>query len=321
MEVISQLGSIMGLSFISGINLYATVAMVGICGKFQLVQALPAGLEPLASWAVIIVAVLLYLVEFLADKVPGFDSFWDTIHTFIRPFGGAMLALMQVGEASPAVEVIVFMLGASLASATHLTKAGIRLIVNTSPEPVSNTVISVGEDAGAIGFSYLSVAYPKTTFFVTLALLVVLAYLMPMILRIMKMILSGLFVWLGSLFRSESGTAGASLPLRYDDFLDTQKSGNEKVIWTGKGFARKIPSVPKFAALQVALTGKTVYFLYKRWFKMQAQQIPIKEIKKARTHPRLLMTRWLLRTGEKDWLVSLYKSLSKTLPENVSKKG
>lgn len=322
MDAIAQLGSIMGLSFISGINLYATIAVVGICGRFHLVQALPAGLDPLMSWPVIIVAVILYLVEFLADKVPGFDTFWDAIHTLIRPFGGAMLALMQVGEAVPAVEVIVFMLGASLASASHLTKASARLIVNTSPEPVSNTIVSVVEDAGAIGFSYMSLAYPKTTFFVTIALALIIAYFMPMIFRIMRMILSSFFVWLRSLFQKDPGAPGpAPLSPRFDDFLDSRKKGGEKIVWTGKGFARKIPNVPKFAALRVAVSGKTVYFLYKRWFKMQAQQLPIKDVKKAQIYPRLLTARWLLRTGEKDWLVSLYKSLSKTLPKSVSNKG
>jgi hypothetical protein len=273
------------------------------------------------SWPVIIVAVFLYLVEFFADKVPGFDSFWDTIHTFIRPFGGAILALMQVGEAAPALEVIVFMLGASLASARHLTKASARLIVNTSPEPVSNSIVSVGEDAGAIGFSYMSLAYPKTTFVVTIILALIIAYFLPMIFRIIGMVLSSFFVWLGSLFQKEPGSAGPGpLPPRFDDFLDTRKKGGEKVVWTGKGYARKIPNVPKFAALRVAVSGKTVYFLYKRWFKMQAQELSIKDVQKAHVYPRLLTARWLLRTGDKDWLLSLYKSLSKTLPKSVSNK-
>ncbi|MCP4669387.1 MAG: DUF4126 domain-containing protein [Deltaproteobacteria bacterium] len=321
MDAIAQLGSIMGLSFISGINLYATIAVVGICGRFHLVQALPAGLDPLMSWPVIIVAVLLYVVEFLADKVPGFDSLWDTLHTFIRPLGGAVLALMQVGEVAPALEVIVFMLGASLATASHLTKASARLIVNTSPEPVSNTIVSLGEDAGAIGFSYMSIAYPRTTFFVTIALALIIAYFLPMIFRIMGMVLSSFFVWLKSLFQKDPGTPGpAPLPPRFDDFLDSRKKGREKIVWTGKGFARKIPDVPKFAALRVAVSGKTVYFLYKRWFKMRAQELPLKDVKKAQIYPRLLTARWLLRTHEKDWLVSLYKSLSKTLPQSISKK-
>jgi hypothetical protein len=322
-EIIAQLGSIMGLSFISGINLYATVAVVGLCGRLQLVQALPPGLEPLTHGAVIFIALLLYVVEFLADKVPGFDSFWDSIHTFIRPFGGAMLALMQVGEASPALEVIVFLLGASLASATHFTKAGGRLIVNTSPEPVSNTLVSLGEDAGAVGFSYLSIAYPKTTFFVTLCLLLVIGYLTPLILRTMRMVFSGLFFRLKCLFGGRPAAEGnpSHLPLAYDEYLDTQKGAEEKVVWTGKAFARKISGIKKFVLLRVVITDKVVYFLYRRWFRFRALQIPIKEIQKARLFPRLLVSKWQLRSEEKNWLVGMYRPLSETLPENVARKG
>ena len=143
MELIARLGSLLGLSFISGINLYATVAVAGICSKYHLVQGLPAEFDALAHDGVIAVAVILYLVEFLMDKIPGLDTLWDSIHTFIRPLGGAMLALMQVGEASPALQVIVFMLGASLASVAHFTKAATRLVINASPEPFSNILVSV----------------------------------------------------------------------------------------------------------------------------------------------------------------------------------
>jgi hypothetical protein len=117
MELIAQLGSILGLSFISGINLYATVAVVGICTRFDLIQGLPPEFQVLSNEAVIFVALLLYFVEFFMDKIQGLDTLWDSLHTIIRPLGGAFIALMQVGEASLAVEVIVFMLGASLASA------------------------------------------------------------------------------------------------------------------------------------------------------------------------------------------------------------
>ena len=111
MDVIAQLGSLLGLSFISGINLYATVAVTGLCVKFGLVQGLPPEFQVFANDAVLFVALFFYAIEFFMDKIQGLDTLWDSIHTVIRPLGGALIALMQVGEASPAVEVIVFLFG------------------------------------------------------------------------------------------------------------------------------------------------------------------------------------------------------------------
>lgn len=321
MDIISQLGSLMGLSFISGINLYATVAMVGICLKYQLVQGLPPGLAPLASDAVIIVALFLYAIEFFADKIPGLDTLWDTLHTLIRPFGGALIALMQLGEASPAMEVIVFMLGASLASAAHFTKAGTRLVVNASPEPLSNTVISVGEDLGTFGFAYLSMAYPKLTFFLTLVLVALIAYFLPLLFRTVRMTLAALLLRLTSFMRRAPSEGGpAAVPLAFDAYLDSLKEDDEEVLWAGKGYAAKIKGIPKFAFLWVAVTSENIYLMYKRRFRIQGEQVAIGELTKDKTYPGTLLSSWLLEDPESSRLIYLYKDLANTLPRGLAKK-
>jgi len=319
MEIIAQLGSLLGLSFISGINLYATVAVVGICSKFNLVQGLPPELSTLGNDAVIVVALLLYAVEFLVDKVPGLDSLWDSIHTLIRPLGGAMLALMQVGEASPALEVIVFMLGASLASAAHMAKAGTRLIVNTSPEPFSNIVISTGEDLAAIGFSYLTLAHPTLSFFLTLACLALIAFLMPLTFRIVRMLLGAMLFKMKYFVRSDAVEASLrSMPMHYDLFFDKHKEPDEKIFWTGRGYAVRVPGVSKYAPVQVVISSKAVHLLYKRRFRINEKVLALDEIRERKHYSGFLMTRWLLRSSKGDWLIYLYQPLYASVPQDLT---
>lgn len=321
MEVIAKLGSILGLSFIAGVNLYATVAVVGICAKYQLVQGLPPEFQVLANDAVIFVAVFLYLIEFLMDKVPGLDTLWDSIHTLIRPLGGAMLALMQVGQASPALEVIVFMLGASLASAAHITKAGTRLIINASPEPFSNVVLSTGEDVLAVGFSYLSLAYPKVSFFLTLACLIAFVLVFPLILRTVRMLFAALFFRVKCFLRKEAAwMASRSMPLSYDMFFDRHKDADEKLSWTARAHSVKVPGISKFTPLQVVVTTKAIHFLYRRRFRIQEKTLPLEEVAQQKSYPGMLLTKWLLRTTRGDWLLQFYQPLSSTLPHNLTPK-
>ena len=159
MELAATLGRALGFSFAAGINLYATVALLGLASRFEWV-ALPDSLRIFDNDLVIGVALTLYVVEFAADKIPWVDSMWDTVHTFIRPVGGALIAVAALGDASPGVEGLVALLGGSVAAGSHLTKAGARVAANTSPEPVSNWILSLGEDLFVVGLGYLALAYP-----------------------------------------------------------------------------------------------------------------------------------------------------------------
>lgn len=159
MEWIATLGRTMGFSFAAGINLYATVAILGLASRYNWVS-LPAQYQAFDNDFIIAAALGLYVVEFVADKIPWFDSIWDTVHTAVRPLGGAVIAVTTLGDASPTTEVLVGLLGGTLAAGTHFTKSGTRAVVNTSPEPFSNWILSLGEDAFVITLGLVALKYP-----------------------------------------------------------------------------------------------------------------------------------------------------------------
>jgi hypothetical protein len=159
MEAFATLGRTLGFSFAAGINLYATVAILGLASRYGWV-ALPEQFKVFDNDVVIGAAIVLYLVEFVADKIPWVDSMWDAVHTVIRPVGGALIAVGTLGDASPAVEGLVALLGGSLAAGTHLTKSGTRAAANTSPEPISNWILSISEDLFVVGLGFVALKYP-----------------------------------------------------------------------------------------------------------------------------------------------------------------
>jgi len=169
MEVIALLGRTAAFSFAAGINLYATVAILGLVSRFKWVQ-LPPQFSVFDNDLVIGIALLLYVVEFFADKIPYLDTAWDLVHTAIRPLGGAFLAVASLGEASPAAQGLAALLGATLAAGSHLTKAGTRAVANASPEPFSNWALSLGEDGLVVGLGVLALTHPVAALVVTAVL-------------------------------------------------------------------------------------------------------------------------------------------------------
>ena len=164
-QLISTIAIAMGASWVSGINLYASVATLGLLGRFADLQ-LPGELQVLTSWWVIGVAVVLYVIEFFADKIPYLDSTWDVIHTFIRIPAGAVLAAGAFGDFDPGIQVIALLLGGGLAFSSHGTKAATRAMLNASPEPVSNVVASILEDILAVVSVICSVFLPVVLFII-----------------------------------------------------------------------------------------------------------------------------------------------------------
>jgi len=163
------------LAFAAGLNVYATIAVIGLSGRFALVP-LPESLRVFENPWVIGIALAMYAIEFVADKVPWFDSVWDAVHTLIRPLGGAFIAMTAIGgDASPAATTIAALIGGSTALTTHLTKAGARAAANTSPEPFSNWLLSLGEDVVAVSISYVALTHPVLALTIagTLLLLIV----------------------------------------------------------------------------------------------------------------------------------------------------
>lgn len=167
MEVLSAISLALGSAWTSGINLYATVAVLGLLQKFGSAR-LPGGLEVLDNWWIIGTAIFLYSIEFFADKLPYVDSVWDVVHTFIRIPAGAVVAYAAAADLDPAVAITAALLGGGLAFSSHGSKAAARIGANLSPEPFSNWILSLVEDAIAIGGTLLAVFAP-------IAILVVLA--------------------------------------------------------------------------------------------------------------------------------------------------
>ncbi len=153
------LALVIPLAFASGINVYATVAVIGLAAHAGLI-ALPAQFSAFAHEWVIAAAIVLYAIEFVADKVPWVDSAWDALHTIIRPAGGALVALLAAGGAPADIQIIAALLGGSVALTSHLAKAGTRVIVNASPEPFSNWGLSISEDAMVPAGLWLAFAHP-----------------------------------------------------------------------------------------------------------------------------------------------------------------
>ena len=174
MDIITALGRTIPFAFASGINLYATIAVMGLSSRFGLVD-LPDQFRAFDHPAVIAGAIALYAIEFFADKIPWVDSLWDAVHTIVRPVGGALVAVTALGHATPAAQGLVALIGGSVALTTHLTKAGTRAVANTSPEPFSNWLLSIVEDIFAIGFSYVALSHPLLALTVCVVLLVVIA--------------------------------------------------------------------------------------------------------------------------------------------------
>lgn len=187
METLILLGSVLGIGFISGINLYATVLAIGLVLRFDLVQIDPAyeQLNILAHPAVIGAAGFMYVVEFFADKIPWVDSAWDTAHTFIRPVGAAALAAVAIGNLDPATEIALILVCGGVALSSHLTKAGTRVLVNHSPEPFSNAAVSVGEDVLTFGAAWLVLAHPLIALAMVVVFLALFIWLFPKLLRLL----------------------------------------------------------------------------------------------------------------------------------------
>ena len=182
---LTTLGRTLGFSFAAGVNLYATVAILGLASRYGWVS-LPPQFQMFNNDLVIGAAIVLYVIEFFADKIPYVDTLWDMLHTVIRPVGGALIAVTTLGEASPPVEGLVALLGGMIAAGSHLTKTSTRAVANTSPEPFSNWILSVGEDLFVVGLGFLALKYPVVALAVALALTMLIAVFAVVIVRIVR---------------------------------------------------------------------------------------------------------------------------------------
>ena len=181
-ELIETLALASGLAWASGIRLYAVLFFAGALGRFGYVD-LPGGLQWLGHPLMIAVSGLLCMLEFAADKVPGLDSLWDAVHTFIRIPAGALLAAATLGQQDAGVTLAAALSGGALASGAHFTKAASRALINTSPEPFSNVAASTTEDALVIGGLWVALFHPAAFLALLLVFVGIMLWLLPRLWR------------------------------------------------------------------------------------------------------------------------------------------
>ena len=191
-EVISIIALAMGAAWASGINLYATLLVLGIGASTGNITP-PPDLQILANPMVIGAAGLMYMVEFVADKTPGVDTVWDSLHTFIRIPAGTLLAAGAVGEVGLPMELAAAIVGGGMTAATHATKAGTRVLINTSPEPASNWTASISEDIAVFTGMWAALNHPVWFVVFLIFFILLLVWLLPKLWQGIKKVFSFLF--------------------------------------------------------------------------------------------------------------------------------
>lgn len=200
MDALSQLALAGGLAWASGIRLYVTILVVGLLGRYGYLH-LPEPLLVLQHTWVLAAAGVMTVGEFLADKVPAFDSIWDALHTFIRIPAGAFLAWGAMGDATPAAQMVVAIVGGMITSGTHLAKSGSRAAINTSPEPFTNWIASASEDGLVLAGLWLAIAHPLGFLVALVVFLALVAWLLPKVFR-----------YIARIFRGFAGRGDVALP-------------------------------------------------------------------------------------------------------------
>lgn len=332
METISLLGSALGLGLVSGVNLYATVLTVGLAIRFDLLKLAPAmaDLAILASPIVLIVAGLLFVIEFVADKVPWVDSLWDAVHTLVRPLGAAAVGATAVGKMSPEM-VIVGALCGGVALTGHSTKAGTRLFANHSPEPASNIVLSLIEDGFVVVGSWVALSHPYITLTLVVIFISIFIWIAPKILRLMRVeylaaihVLKKLYHTAKGYIQGFSARRQAALPgSNFDMEFDTVSRVNipaygfsndvipEKILLysqdklraarpevcircvAGKGVKKLRHSVG-----YLYVTDQNITFVTRRMFRLRHHEIDRQNIGAALYRKKLLLDRLTLRDHE-----------------------
>jgi hypothetical protein len=284
METLQTLALALGLSSLAGLRLYLTVFLTSLSLNQGWLKLHPQfeSLGVLGSDAILVVSGVLLVLEFLADKVQGFDSVWDSIHTFIRPIGATLLALQVLGDWPPEAKVIAGLCAGTIALTVHTAKAGTRLLVNTSPEPFSNLAVSAAEDIAVAGLFGLLVAYPVAGATVILVGVAFCVWMTPRVMRTVRA--TGWLLW-QRLTRFAGTPARVDLPRRlsadHDMLVGDALGHGATVAWA----VEAISSRPRrFAGLQANRFGLlvavqeepgTLVFLTRRLFRPRAAVIPL----------------------------------------------
>jgi hypothetical protein len=329
MDTLELIGSTMGLGFLAGIRLYATVFALGLAIRYGWFHPGPgaAGLMVLAHPAVLIASGLACLVEFAADKVPWVDSMWDSFHTFIRPVGAVLLASAALGNFDPAVRATLMILCGGVALASTSSKASTRLAVNHSPEPFSNIALSLAEDALIPVGMWISLKHPEIAMALISIFLGVFLWLAPKIFRSVRLRSVALRVWLSG--KPSGGNAepvASARPLNAHSALDVVAANAQPI---PAGYAKRAqrtlglsepPGGIRAAATKnidgmgnslgyLAVGGDGLAFVTRRWFRKRVHSIRFADMDSIEWKRGLLMHRLVVRTTEGEKSFHIFKDV------------
>lgn len=302
MDTLNLLGSTLGLGLVSGVRLYSAVLTIGLGIRFGLIHLHPSlsHLDILAHPIILTVAAAIYLVEFFADKIPWVDSLWDSIHTFIRPIGAALIGAAAVGAVDPVAKTAAALVCGSLALSGHSLKAGTRVLVNHSPEPFSNIGLSLAEDAFVVGGTWLSFAHPVFMFSVVVIFLILFLFLSPKIFRLLRIEINGFF---GLLEKFLAPPAGETTSMN-SALVDELPAGYQKY-WRKKnlpespqcrilGFAGKGVKGLRYSMGYFCLAAPEAFFLTRRSFRFRIYPIDLPAVTAPSFKAKLLFDQLIL---------------------------
>ncbi|HXB68340.1 MAG TPA: DUF4126 domain-containing protein [Candidatus Acidoferrales bacterium] len=333
METIELLGSTMGLGFIAGIRLYATVLALGLAIQFDLLHLGPSTeqLRVLAHPAVIVASGIACLAEFLVDKIPWVDSVWDSFHTFIRPIGAAVLAATVLGTVDPVLKLTLVILCGSVAFASHSSKAASRLVVNHSPEPFTNIGISLAEDVVALFGVWLSLRHPLFALSLVLMFLAGFVLVGPRVFRSIRLQIVALRALLmrkriananrtsrqQAIQTSNSQLASflgiiaihaSAIPERHARCISKSSSGDTPAVGIRVAATKSIKGLRNSIGYLI-IEGDDLAFVARRRFRHRVHRIKLPEVVDAEWKPGLLMNRFILRTSTSDHAFYVFKDI------------
>jgi hypothetical protein len=315
MPGLDALISLLGLPIASGVNLYATILVLGLAQRFGWLQGLPEELAILANPIVLGLAGLLYLIEFFADKIPYLDTLWDGLHTFIRPVGAAYLALQSAADYGPEAKLLAMFVGAALGLGSHATKAGTRLLVNTSPEPFSNSIVSVAEDFGVVALLALMYTYPWVALGIVLVLIALMAVITPLLFRMIRFLLAGVAGVVGNWSGAHDAPLSPAPDWLATKFRDSASAAKLRVY---PCYARKVPGAPSFQPGYLVVHPEGLHFAFRTLFRTGTMPLATSPSPGCSFQRRILFDVVAIDTGRSPAMVCVAKSWSAALQAELN---
>ena len=340
MSDLTLLASATGLGFLAGIRLYATVLTLSLAIKLGWLELSPqfSQLERLGNWWVVGISAVAFTIEFFADKIPWVDSFWDSVHTFIRPVGAILLAVTAVGDVDPVVQVSAGLLAGSVALAGHSTKAATRWAVNSSPEPFSNIALSLAGDMAVPAGVWFVLNYPWIAAAFIGIFLLLFAVVSPAVFRLLRVQVKAL----GSVLRSSIDSSprpsagigetpdlsglrserrlGARLDARLAEFLIPLPEPHCRVLMDRLSLGRRPHSLEAVAASGITglrnsigylcFTDDSLVFVTRRWFRHRIRLLPLAEVRVVRFRKRLLLDQIEVEAADCVWRLEVFREQS-----------